>query len=373
MTEYLKAQKNDKNEIIDLINYVFSVAYRPHDFARLHPKAYADEVDGLGAEHYIVKEDGVIRAVIADRLLDMVFGDKRLKVGYIGSVAVHPRCRGKGYMKELMRFVTEDAKKMGVQLLALGGQRQRYQYFGFENAGIVYRFNVSQANVRHALGEVDASPFSFRKLEASNRDDVRFVCELNGKKLCRVERSEEETPLILKTWDDTCFVILKNGEPAGYCYGTFRELVLRDDADYPAAVKALFLKKNETVSIWLPAHERDKIAFLSSICENYQITCCEKISVLDFPAVVSTLLTLKAGITTLTDGEKTFDVDGACFRVTVKNNRVSVVPAEPDGTTIRLGHNEAEIRFFDLDGFLSQGDTGNWFPLPFSIDTPDTF
>ena len=373
MTEYLKARKTDKNEIIDLINYVFSVAYRPHDFAKLHPKAYADEVDGMGAEHYIAKEDGVIRAVIADRLLDMAVGDMRLKVGFVGSVAVHPRSRGKGYMKELMRNMTEDAKKMGVQLLALGGQRQRYQYFGFENAGIVYRFNLSPSNVRHALSDVDATPFTFRKLEDGNRGDVAFVCSLNAKKLCRVERSEEDLPRIMKTWDDSCSVILKNGEPAGYCYGNFRELALLDDADYPSVVKALFLCKNETVSIWLPAHEREKIAFLSSVCESYQITCDEKISVLDWQAVVSAFLTLKSRITTLTDGEKTFLVDGECFRVSVKRNRVSVGPAVPDESTVRLGHNEAERRFFDLDGFLTPGDTGNWFPLPFFIDTPDTF
>ena len=70
MIEYLRAEKNDKEEIIDFINYVFSQNFCPHDFKTLLPKAYSDDVCGIGAQHYVVKEDGKIKATVAIRTID---------------------------------------------------------------------------------------------------------------------------------------------------------------------------------------------------------------------------------------------------------------------------------------------------------------
>ena len=40
VTQYLKASSDDKQEIIDLIDYVFSHEYTPHDFKKMLPKVY---------------------------------------------------------------------------------------------------------------------------------------------------------------------------------------------------------------------------------------------------------------------------------------------------------------------------------------------
>ena len=372
MIEYLKAEKSDKEEITDLINYVFSHDYRPHDFKTFVPKAYSDEVDGLGAIHYIIKEDGRIKAVIANRIMDACYYGNMLKIGFIGSVAVHPYSRGKGYMKKLMETALADAGKMGVQMLVLSGRRQRYGYFGFENAGIVYNFSVSASNIRHALSDVDASCISYREMTAENPDEIRFACELHNSKPCHTVRKESEFLQIMHTWSQKSYIIYKSGEPAGYSFGKFGELVLKDEADYPAVIKAMF-DNAEQVNIPAGAYERKKIGFLSSICENYSICHVDKISVLDWKAVISVLLGSTANITALSDGESTFSIDGECFTVSVKNNKVSVTDAVPDENTKTLMHNQAERIFFELDGLIADNGYGNWFPLPFYIDSADAF
>ena len=371
MVEYLKAGKKDKQEIIDLINYVFSYDHRPHDFKALLPKAYSDEVDGMGAEHYIAKENGKITAVVAIRIIDIDYAGSIIKAGMVGSVAVHPYSRGKGYMKKLMKAAADDAKKAGVQMLLLSGKRQRYGYFGFENAGLVYNFNISAANIRHALRDVDDSEITFREMTAENPEEIKLACEMNNSKLCHTIRREEEFMRIMNSWSEKSYVIYKKGEMTGYSFGKLREWVLKDSSDYPAVMKAM-LKNAENTYIPAGAYERDKIEFLSSICENYSLSHCEKISVLDWKAVVRALLGLKTKITRLSDGEASFAADNACFTISVKNNSAAVTDSAPDKNTVSLSHNGAERLFFELDG-LAAGKFGNWFPLPLYIDPADRF
>ena len=371
MVEYLKASKNDKEEIIDFINYVFSHDYRPHDFKTLLPKAYSDEVDGLGAKHYIVKEDGKIKAVVANRITNADYAGNMLKIGFIGSVAVHPYSRGKGYMTRLMEMAAGDAKKMGIHLLALTGKRQRYEYFGFENAGIVYNFTISAANVRHALADVDASYISYSEMTAQNPDEIKLASLIHNAKPCHTVRPADEFLRIMHSWSQKSYVIYKKDEMIGYSFGKFGELVLKDESDYPAVIKAML--DRESANITAASYERGKIEFLSSICENYSIGHIAKICVLDWKPVISAFLSLKSEITPLADGEKSFNIDGKCILISVNNNKINVRCAAPDKNTKNLSHNEAERVFFELDGLLSNGEYGNWFPLPFYIDSADKF
>ena len=371
MVEYLKAKKSDKAEITDLINYVFSHDYEPHDFKKLLPKAYSDEIDGLGAEHYIVKENGRIKAVIANRIVDIDYCGNILKIGFIGSVAVHPYFRGKGYMKKLMEMAAADAKNMGVQLLALTGKRQRYEYFGYENAGIAYNFTISSANIRHALADVDADDISYREMTAKNPDEIRLACRIYNEKPCHTVRYEDEFLRIMHSWSQKGYAIYKKDEMIGYSIGKSGELVLKDASYYPAVIKAL--SDSESTTVPVASYEREKISFLSSICENYSIGHIAKICVLDWKAVIYALLSLKSGITVLSDGEKTLCIDGECILISVKNNKVDVLDAVAGKDTKILSHNQAERAFFELDGFLNNGDYGNWFPLPFYIDSADKF
>ena len=134
-TDYVVATPADREEVVDFANYVFSQAHRPHDFKTLLPKAYADHLPELGAKHYLAKQEGRIRALVADRMIDMRLLDDTLRVGCVGTVSVHPYSRSEGHMKRLMTMMLEDARAEGLDLLMLGGIRQRYNYFGFEQAG----------------------------------------------------------------------------------------------------------------------------------------------------------------------------------------------------------------------------------------------
>lgn len=178
MTEYRLARPQEEADVLDFINMVFSMHSQPHDFAALLPKVYAHP--GFARYHYVAVEDGHIRGTVALLPLTLrVEENCALKAGYIGSVAVHPYSRGAGHMKALMRMALTDAEAQGYDLLALGGRRQRYAYFGFKKGGQRLTFSLNSDNVRHAMADVDEDAVRIREVTDAQDTVLEDVWQLS--------------------------------------------------------------------------------------------------------------------------------------------------------------------------------------------------
>lgn len=376
MVKYLKANKSDKEEIVDFINYVFSHAHAPHDFKLLTPHVYGDDVAGMGAIHYIAKEDEKIKALIAMRVIDIAISDKKLKYGLIGNVSVHPYSRGKGYMKILMKNAMEDARSLGVDIMVLGGQRQRYGYFGFESAGADICYNISADNIRHCFKDVDCSGITFRLLTEADSDDVDKVKALYEENIVHSIRKREEFINIMSAWKKNCRIIYKANEMIGYVYGELNELVLKNENYLPVVLKAIFMADGlNTVGVKCHSFQKERINFLGSICETSFIDQFEMINVLCWENVLRTLFELQAQIKVLSDGDVEVAIEDEVFGISVRNASVSVKKySAKSEKTICFSRNEAIRVFFGLNSLLTIDKRFfDWLPLAFIIDEPDRF
>jgi GNAT superfamily N-acetyltransferase len=370
MHEILHATKQDKEDVIDFANYVFSQSRVPHDFKTLIPVAYADEVEGLGAEHYLIKKDGKIRALVADRRSVHYYGSEALRTGFIGTVSVHPYARGEGYMKALMPYAVERARADGVDLLILGGQRQRYNYFGFESAGCKLTFHVTATNLRHTLSDVSADGITFAPL---TREDVAFCLALYQTLPIHADRTEEDFQRCAAMWNMPCRTVRRNGELIGYAVGSFAECVLRDEEDFPAVLKALFLAEGwKSADIAVPPYARDRIAFLSRIAEGYSIGHVDMVRILNWKRVLEVMLRFRASYAALCDGEASFAVEGARYTVKVEQG-VPTVTQAPAPEEECLSPVEAERLLFQNLGLLEDRGFYNWLPLPLFVLPGDAF
>ena len=122
-------------ELIDFLNYVFGMNGADSGFYRLLPKLYKPE-NRPEDYNYVVLEDGKLRAAVGAYPIELEVAGHVLRGAGIGNVAVHPFHRRKGYMKDAMGQAMEAILQSGADFAALGGQRQRYSYFGFEPAGL---------------------------------------------------------------------------------------------------------------------------------------------------------------------------------------------------------------------------------------------
>ncbi len=383
MTEYTRADISQKAEIIDFINYVFSYDHQPHDFKVMLPKVYADDRESFRGVHYLAKEDGQIKAVVTNHIVEDQIGDENLKCGLIGNVAVHPYARGKGFMKTLIAMAKEESKNDGVDILVLGGQRQRYGYFGFENAGAYYRFTITKTNIRHCMKQVDCQGITFTLINDPDAEEISIAKALYEKKPVHAIRPKDEFLHIMHSWAAELHAVKKDGRMIGYVYGNAREVVLEDDCYLPAVLKAWMEQKGgANVELSVSAYEKDRVSYFFGICERASISPVDMICVLNWEKALKVLLGFKQTYCPLQDGEVKLCIEEEIFRISVSNGNVSVEQLDNANISetglgkeiVKCTHNEAEMLLFGLQNVLNPKESfQNWLPLPFFLDPPDSF
>jgi len=85
---------------------------------------------------HIIREDNRIVSLVRIFPQEAVVYDRRTVIGGIGSVSTHPDYRKKGYMIQLMNHCMAKMRQAGYAFSILGGDRQRYNFWGYETCGI---------------------------------------------------------------------------------------------------------------------------------------------------------------------------------------------------------------------------------------------
>lgn len=372
--EFLKATEADFDELVDFGNYVFSHGGGKTDFPSLLPKLYKKEYQMM-ENHYIVKKNGKIKAVVGSFPMELDVLGQTLKVSGIGTVCVHPYSRGCGYMKQLMNMALEDMKKEGVHLSCLGGKRQRYEYFGYTFGGQKIHFKLNNENVKHRLTHYVNENIVFKEVNG----DIEQGYELYNKALFKFSREKSRFLDLLKSWKFNVYFIYKADHFIGYMVvnkeNTYiSELVVQNDDDF-IGVLATYINKNESnfVNFELPIWEKEKIKELTKVAEDVSIHHAYQFNVLNYEDVIKQLLSFKASFAQLIDGQVSVEVlDYGMFVISVENGSVTV--SKFDGECdIRLSHLEAmQVFFSPFGGYLVDDErVRSWFPAPLFIPMQD--
>lgn len=374
MTEFRFARPGEEEEILDLINAVFSQAARPHDFAGLLPKVYARP--GFSQFHAVAVEAGRIRGTVALLPLAVKMGKAPpLRGGYIGSVAVHPRFQGRGYMRELMAMQADWAQEKEYDFLALGGQRQRYQYHGFESACLGFEFTATAANVRHAFP--DAPPVRLEPLKRDHPDmDALFALYAAQASFC--VRTKELFYDTLRSYNGAPWLIRDGtGRPAGYLIALndgITELTLAEESLLPAVLRT-WLTNRRSCRVACPGWHIERAAALSAFAEECRAGNTQMLRVLNWERVLGAALSFRRSIAPLPEGRRVLRVEGAgTWALEVTAAEARAVPAE-DAPNLCLSPRQAAALLFSPFSLLTVRDSllRCWLPLPLDIPVADQF
>ena len=372
MTEYRLAKPEEWEDCIELANYVFSMAHRPHDFEQLIPRVYQAGPEMARIHRVAVAENGRLRAEIAVLPQQMASGGKLLRAGYVGSVSVHPKARGEGHMKRLLGDWITDLEGT-CDLLALDGQRQRYAYFGFTPGSEKYTFYLDVANVRHTWKNGELSAYAFASLFPENgeadEEAAAFAKKLNEKKPLYVVR--EDVKACLKTFGEQAIAIWKNGERIGYlalCGGNqVVEAEVLEEQDFVPALAA-YLKENalDSLFISIPVYETGKAAALSEVCESFTKERCGSAMyrIFEFADVIEAMLTMKAETMGISDGTWSAVLEGQPVTVTVKDGTVTVTREAHPGADVLNREQAQELLLSPLASKGSKVPSEIWKNIP---------
>lgn len=379
MAEYRRAVPQEEADILDFINMVFSQAHRPHDFARLLPKVYARK--GFSRYHYVAVEEGRIRGTVAVLPLELQLEQGcALKVGYIGSVSTHPRDRGAGHMKALMHLAMREAELQGYDLLSLGGRRQRYGYFGFENGGMSLAFSLNRDNIRHAMAEVDESQVQFRRIVSEEDTALAEMHRLSSHQPMTCVRRRDLYLDTMRSWNGQCYAIedlhgARRVTGVLYAQGDdIHELTLSDERCLEAVLKA-WMKDRERARISVPAHQYARAGAIKRFAENYQLSDAMMLHVFNWRHTLEKLLSFKAGWQTLEAGRLVFEVEGAGrYEICVREHEVTVNDTDR-APEMRFSPQEAVAFFFSpfTAVYSPSALLKSWLPVPLDIPAADAF
>jgi len=379
---YERAEEKDFHDVVDFLDYVFSAAHAPTDFENLLPALYSAE-DFMSGVNYFVKEDNKIVANVgAYPAVYDVCGDK-LKITGITSVAVHPRTRSKGYMKNLMNLALEDMKSDGTALSFLLGRRQRYEYFGFTPSGIMLKYNFNKNNFRHGKINVDDNSIELRELSETDINAFDEIFLRHNKQPARVERERDKIAKIMKTWGNKAVGVYVNGVFTGYIsaskdYGEINEINL-DDPDMFLQTIGVFSNRfnREDVGVLAYPHETALITRLARLAESVSVSSVNCYNVLDYRAVLNAFLKLKLNSSpgSAPDGKVTIKIDDICINIKISGGNASVFYTD-DAPDIECTRHEAARLFFSPDSIFLARRFGNSFlngilPVPLFIRKND--
>lgn len=90
-----------------------------------------------------------------DRTIDV---DGEYPFSVVGTVSTRPECQQLGFMHALMNAVDKECREKNLVFSLLTGQRQRYNFFGFEKAGFQYVFEFDDYFTKHhSSGDIKIS------------------------------------------------------------------------------------------------------------------------------------------------------------------------------------------------------------------------
>lgn len=300
------AQATDREAIIDFCDYVFSKAHCPHDFQTLLPKLYGENGDATD-HHFVIREDGKIVATILAYPVIMHLGNVPLTTLGIGSVSVHPRARSRGYMNLLMNAVDQCARDHQAAFAVLGGQRQRYGYFGFQTAGYQLTGRLIEKNIRHGLSHVDESIVEIIPMTDHH---VGFALSLYESQPLYSRRPANRFLDISRSWHYEPLAILHNGQMAGYAllkpdgnHASISEIMLDNEDLLPAALKKL-CAPYAAVQITAAPWQKPLAQTLTGLCEDWNIRPNHRFKIYREDFLLSAIS--QAGL----DGQRSIEFDG---------------------------------------------------------------
>ena len=302
----------DFDEAMAVMNCAFGKS-PPSDFANLLPKLYRPEED-LMACNYAMVRDGGIKAVVGLFPLAWKVGVSTLRIAGIGGVSTHPECRGQGMMQRLMRHCLSIMPEQGYDLSYLGGQRQRYAYFGYEKCGVDVVFRLTRTNVQHCFR--DRSGICFEAIDDKQVDRIAAIRALHDAQPVRAERPQANFYNTLLSWSCRPYRAFDGDDMVGYVVsdkpgGAVGEMLGRDD-DTTLEIARAWVEQGPDGGgeMRLGPLAGGILHRLGNICERMSVSYSANWQVFDWVAVLEALLRARVASSALMPGRVALEILG---------------------------------------------------------------
>ena len=363
MINYRNAEKKDRCEIIDLMNYVFKV-----DFEKVLPKTFNENYDFEKLTKVAEDENGRLIAEVCVLPQQVSVGDFSLKTNFLGGVTVHPRHRGHDHMINLINMWLDETKHE-YDMSVLGGLRQRYEHFGYTHGGIQWEYLVNRHNIKHGIKDIGSEKISILPL-AEVDGGFEFAAKFNNGKKVNVYRDADCADKIMVCYRQHPFCVVDDGEIIGYIVTSLNreevsEFVLCDYKETKRVLKAYFeCFEIEKVTVVLPDYETELHKELISFADSCKSGYCCNYNIFNFANVIKAYLELKNQTEKLSFGRFSAVMDNQPVTVTVDKNGVMVEEKADENAVVLDKLTAQQLLLTPAGRYMDIDVPKDWFPLP---------
>ena len=300
----------DFEEAMDVLNFSFGFEH-PHNFETLLPVLYHPGAEAM-SWNWALREEGSIRAIVGVFPLTWKLGDATLRIAGVGGVSCHPRYRKRGFMGQLMRHCVEAMREEGYPLSWLGGQRQRYGYYGYEKCGINYQLSLAPNNVRHVFGDGDLG-IEFRPLERQDRTHLQGVIGLHDAQPIRGVRPRERFYNMLLSWYHKPHIAISpDSRMIGYVVANgngdrITEILAVNEGEPELQIAAAWVQQHGEATFDLAPSNR-LLPKLATVCGGMSVHSSGNWQIFDWAAALDALLKAQGTLIPLTDGAVVIEI-----------------------------------------------------------------
>lgn len=312
--EIVRLKKEDYDELIGLLNYVFTLKNGKSDFESDFPKMCVRDDEHMG-RHLGIKEDGKLVAVVGIYPLPVDVAGEKLLFSTVGNIATHPDYQGRGYMNTLVELAMQELKEIGADASRLGGLRQRYNRFGYENCGRNYTVALPAYVVENMWSD-KADGVTFTEIKRDDTESLRIAKELHAAGKIAVERSEKngyyDVYASMTAFQHVPWLAKKDDKVIGYLSAkgnSVAENYAYDTENMQAMLAAWQRRIEDTIIIRFQQHETENLRAFSAVCGVTIGAPCH-FKIINWDKVIGAFMRLKASYTGMPKGELTIEIIG---------------------------------------------------------------
>ncbi len=314
--EYLRAEDHD--ELLNFLNTSFR-SKEGRTFDIVLPAMWR-RTDEAMSKHLAIRIDGKIAACIGIYPMKTTVCGKEIVVATTGNVATAAEYRGLGLMKELMDAMDKEVIRQNIDVCRLGGERKRYNRYGYEKGGADYIFSLTEKNVKTFYNDFPDTDISFVKVSRDSKEALEIIRDIyKAAAAFYVERGDVSRFYdVITAWKHEPYLaISKGGEPIGYLCVTpegnvINELYAKCDAD-EFSIAAAWLKHRELPGVTLTSQPWRRALNSAALryAENWTVHNSESFfRPMNWLKFIDAMLTLKASYSYIPEGGFVLGIEG---------------------------------------------------------------
>lgn len=379
-----RAKKEDREKLITMLDDIFFTddpEETKRNFVELLPKLYKEKYNPT-YNNFVYMEDDEFKGAVGLYPFYLNAGGEKLLISGIGNVAVSRDSRGKGYMIDCMNQCLDQMKSDETVISILGGQRQRYGFFGYEPMGTQLSFKINRRNIAYILGKEYKTTFTAKKLSETDTEYFKKIDELYRSSGVYCDRPLKDYFDILCSWKSVPYAVLDGDRFAGYFvwrkFGGIQEMKAVNVEDTLNFILcALDTMEADELNYELPPYEQDACEYMMKCYDSVSYNHSEMVNVFNYKKFIKATLGVKASRLKLGEGSLVLFIHGykgdEQLKITVNGSSV-FVEETTDTPDFELEHHDA-MRM--LGGIYSKNRNTlpsfaqNWFPLDFFLSSQD--